>query len=253
VDNDYRWFEFVDEPLGRRFPFDWPWLAGASAWEEGVGILRDISPEIVPRDPGFERARRWLEQIRRAPPRKQRSTCPRVFVSHRQSDDKEALRIAWLAAQEGWGYWLDLVDLNASSQLLALARWLGGPPTPLQISIFTAALIEMGFLNCTHVIAAMTDNTKGSQWVPYEYGRIREATSFATNAASWWDSTRLKIDKLPEYLHLAPVLETENEIRGWLQGQLGLMKTNGQYPRCRGAPRDDWPSHIPTPTALPTG
>jgi hypothetical protein len=253
-DDDYRWFEFVDRPLTERFPFGRPWLAGASAWAEGVGTLRDPNPAS---------AHRWLQQIRQAPKKKQAATCPRVFVSHRQSDDKQALRIAWLAQDEGWGYWLDLVDLNPSStqqpnaspnrQLDALEKWLGGPPTHLQKSIFTAAVIEMGLLNCTHVIAAMTHNTRGSQWVPYEYGRVKEATPVAMNAASWWDSTTLKINQLPEYLHLAPVLEKENAIRGWLQYQMGQMKTKNQYPNCPGTPRDDWPQHILKPEPLPTG
>jgi hypothetical protein len=260
-DDDYRWFEFVDRPLDQRFPFNWPWLAGASTWAEGAGTLRDPNPES---------ARRWLEQIRQARKKKQAARCPRVFVSHRQSDDKQALRIAWLAQEEGWGYWLDLIDLNSSStqqpnasqnwqgdalekQLHALQKWLGQPPTHLQKSIFTAAIIEMGLLNCTHVIAAMTHNTKGSQWVPYEYGRVKEVTPVTMTVASWWDSTTLKIDQLPEYVHLAPVLEKETAIRGWLQSQMGQMKAKKQYPNCPGTHRDDWPQHIPKPGPLPTG
>jgi hypothetical protein len=46
VDNDdYRWFDFVDRPLAERFPFDWPWLAGAEAWAEGLGALGDPDPQ----------------------------------------------------------------------------------------------------------------------------------------------------------------------------------------------------------------
>ena len=250
MDNDdYRWFEFVDRPLNERFPFDWPWLAGASAWAEGVGTLRDADAA---------NARQWLEQIRRAPRKKQGAKCPRVFVSHRQSDAKEALRIAWIAQSEGWNYWLDLVDLKVTStqrnrQLDALEKWLGHPPTPLQVSIFTAAIIEMGLLNCTDVIAAMTQNSRGSQWIPYEYGRVKEATPIATNAASWWDTTTLNLTDLPEYLYLAPILENEIAIRGWLQHEMVRMKMNNQFLACPGAPRHDWPRQIPTPDPLPTG
>lgn len=245
--DDYRWFEFVDYPLNERFPFDWRWLAGASAWVEGLEALRDLDPAS-----GWQ----WLDRIRQAP--KKTSRCPRVFVSHRQSDDKEALRIAWLAQDEGWGYWLDRIDLNPSSaqqpnpspnpQLQALQKWLGQPPTQLQRSIFTAAIIEMGLLNCTHVIVAMTHNSRGSQWIPYEYGRVKEAAPVATNAASWWDTTTLQIHQLPEYLYLAPILGQENAIRGWLQ-----YEKKRQYPKCPGRQRNDWPQHIPWPGPLPTG
>jgi hypothetical protein len=58
VDNDdYRWFEFVDRPISERFPLDWPWLAGAEEWREGLGVLRE---------PAVERGLRWLERIRQA-------------------------------------------------------------------------------------------------------------------------------------------------------------------------------------------
>jgi len=176
--DDYRWFEFVDLPIPERFPRDWPWLAGAAAWAEGAGGLSEMDPA---------RAAQWLESIREVRKKKQVARCPRIFVSHRQADAAAALRLAWLAQDEGWGYWLDIIDLASApqQQRTALKRWLGRPPTSLQLSIFTAALIEMGLLNCSHVIAAMTDNTKGSQWVPYEYGRLKEATLVAQNAASW--------------------------------------------------------------------
>jgi hypothetical protein len=110
----------------------------------------------------------------------------------------------------------------------------------------------MGLLNCTDVIAAMTGNTKGSQWVPYEYGRRKEASPVAMNTVSWWDSTTIpKKEDLPEYLHLAPVLENEAEISAWLGAEMGEAKKN-QYPNCPGQPRNDWPKHIQTPGQLPT-
>lgn len=243
--DDYRWFEFVDKPMPERFPRGWPWLAGAEEWTEGLGVLREPAPE---------RGLRWLESIRQAPKKKQAAECPRIFVSHRQVDEQVALRLAWLAQDGGWGYWLDLVDLDsATRQLAALEKWLGRPATPIEISILTAAIIEMGLLNCTHVIAAMTKNTKGSQWVPYEYGRIKEATPVAMNAASWWDATTLpKIEDLPEYLYLAPVLANETRIRAWLAGEMKVA-TQTLYRRCQGRARNDWPTHIAQPGLLPTG
>ena len=243
VDNDdYRWFEFVDHPLSERFPSGWPWLAGAEEWVDGTRTLPEMD------ETG---GRRWLNRIRRTPRKTQASTCPRIFVSHRQVDEQAALQLAWLAHDEGWGYWLDLIDLDsATRQINALERWLGRPPMPLEISILTAAIIEMGLLNCTHVIAAMTGNTKGSQWVPYEYGRVKEATPVAMNAASWWDTTTLK--ELPEYLHLAPILKNQKQIRSWLRGEMRNEKKK-RYPNCPGRGRNDWPKHVPRPGPLPTG
>jgi hypothetical protein len=73
-------------------------------------------------------------------------------------------------------------------------------------------------------------------------------TPVAMNAASWWDTTTLKkIEELPEYLHLAPVLKNENQIRAWLQNQMVEME------KCPGTARDDWPKRIPQPGPLPTG
>ena len=48
------------------------------------------------------------------------------------------------------------------------------------------------------------------------------------NAASWWDATTIsKIEDLPEYLHLAPILENEGRIRAWLGNEMKL------YPHVR--------------------
>jgi hypothetical protein len=110
------------------------------------------------------RGLQWLDLIRQARSKKPPARCPRIFVSHRQADGAAALRLAWLAQDEGWGYWLDILDLaSAPRQLAAL---LGRAATPLQMSIFTAALIEMGLLNCNQVITAMTDNTSGRPRAP---------------------------------------------------------------------------------------
>jgi hypothetical protein len=134
-----------------------------------------------------------------------------------------------------------------------LTAWLGRPPAPLELSIFTAALIEMGLLDCTNVIAAMTANTKGSQWVPYEYGHLKTATLPTMNVASWWDTTTIpKEEDLPGYLHLAPILKKESAIRSWLRGEMReAQKTH--YPTCPGRARSDWPQHVAKPEPLPTG
>jgi len=57
--------------------------------------------------------------------------CPRLFISHRMVDYGYAERIAWLASEHGWDYWLDVHDpgltvinsrlLSPQSQALAVA------------------------------------------------------------------------------------------------------------------------------------
>jgi hypothetical protein len=237
---DYRWFEFVHRPLAARFPFDWRWLAGAREWAEGAEQIFSLDPPA---------ARRWLNQIRQAPKKKDTAPCPRVFVSHRQADDAWALRIAWLAWDEGFDYWLDVIHLDPerNQQVATLEQKLGRALSDFERSILTAAIIEMALLNCTHVLAVMTDKTKGSQWVPYEYGRTKDATPISIQASCWWDSTTLQNSKPPEYLYLGPIHGNESAIRSWLYGQ------KQQYPNCLGKPRGLWPRPIPVPGPLPTG
>ena len=132
-----------------------------------------------------------------------------------------------------------------------MERWLGRKPSRRQIAILTAAIIEMGLLNSSHVIAAMTSKTKGSQWVPYEYGRVKEPPPNAVNAACWRDATTLpECEALPEYVLLAPVWKTECEIRAWLKREMCCAQQH-HYPQCPAVPRSDWPTRIAVPDELP--
>src|SRR5207302_2641867 len=82
-------------------------------------------------------------------------------------------------------------------------------------AVAMASVIEMGLLNCSHVIALITPNTKGTLWIPYEYGRVKEPPPVTLQAASWIH--RDYTDALPEYLHLGLVHYTEDEIQAWLR------------------------------------
>src|SRR5277367_1711016 len=77
-------------------------------------------------------------------------------------------------------------------------------------AVAMASVIEIGLLNCSHVIALITPNTKGTLWIPYEYGRVKEPPPLSLGAACWVH--RDYNDGLPEYLHLGPVLYAEAEI-----------------------------------------
>jgi hypothetical protein len=107
-------------------------------------------------------------------------TRPCLFVSHRRIDVRPALRIAYLVCQQGFDYWLDVLDPTL----------IGVPaPTAEQEAAATAAVIGMALLNSSHVIAVMTMNTKGSEWVPYEYGRVKAPLAASLQAACWVDKT----------------------------------------------------------------
>ncbi len=96
---------------------------------------------------------------------KSKSNRPRVFVSYKKDDYKEAKDVVEEAERADFDYWLDVEDpiLNAIGNL-------SGP----QHSIAIASVIEVALLNCSHVVAIITDQTRGSMWVPYEYSRIKE-------------------------------------------------------------------------------
>ncbi len=138
--------------------------------------------------------------------------CPRVFISHRQADTDEALRVAELVQQCGYDYWLDILNpelLNIPSMAL-----------PKQAeAIAMASVIEMGLLNCSHVIALITKHTEGTLWIPYEYGRVKEPPPVTLQAACWIH--RDYAGNLPEYLYLGPVHYSEAEIQAWLTAPPG--------------------------------
>ncbi|MDQ2963251.1 MAG: toll/interleukin-1 receptor domain-containing protein [Pseudomonadota bacterium] len=93
-------------------------------------------------------------------------------MSHRRDDVDYAERIAYLAAQRGLQYWLDIHD----PALAAANR--AGLPSPAK-EVLIAAVIEMGLLNSTHVIAVHTKNSDGSKWIPYELGRVKQRRLFS--------------------------------------------------------------------------
>ena len=208
--DDYRWFEFQHLPMIARFPGNLTWLLGVQEWETGMRQFPFVS-----RTDAYQ----WLNAIRLVARVRQTPLCPRVFVSHRQLDEKPARRIAWLSWCEGFDYWIDVIDLDPqrNQQVVQLEKTLGRELTGFEKAVLTAAIIEMALLNCTHVLAVMTNNTAGSQWVPYEYGRVKDTTLSPPQAACWHDHTTLPRSDLSEYLHLAEVLDNERGIRSWLQ------------------------------------
>lgn len=162
--------------------------------------------------------------------------CPRVFVSYRHTDRPYALRAAWLANQSGFNFWLDVLD----PALAALGNsGLTGPAA----AAATALIIEMGLLNSSHVLAVMTNNTTGTMWVPYEYGRVKEAPPTSIQASAWLDRG---LSYTPEYLELGVKHFTEGDIRCWLASQMSLWnQTHGNT--CLRGSAGRWRGNEPPP------
>lgn len=174
---------------------------------------------------------REFDQITPAQPR-----CPRIFISHRQVDYLFAERIAWLATQHGWDYWLDVHDPS-----LAAINAMKLPPPAQALAV--ALVIEVALLNCTHMLAAITDNSPGSAWIPYEYGRVKPR-SIASQLASCWHNPRAAV--IPaEYMNLGPIFRDEMAIRRWLAAEKTRFplctRTTSKY---RGGDMDE-PKKLP--------
>jgi len=152
---NFDWRNVSTRTLTERFP----------DWARGVDVIHVRGT--------LEGVTRQLMEERRQMPVKPPK--PRVFVSHRRADVKPAERIAYLACQEGFEFWLDVLDPQLATANASVAA----------SAAAIASVIEMGLLNSTHVIAVMTPNTHGSQWVPYEYGRVKEPVPVSLKAASW--------------------------------------------------------------------
>jgi TIR domain len=184
--------EFIEARLDQRFP---EWVLGYYVWREYGARLDSWQ--------SFDNFQDAIARVRaeQRPNGADPHGVTRIFISHKKENRDEALRVAWLAQQEGHYYWLDILEPTLQGGLL----------TPLQI----AGVIEIALLNCTHVIALITPESVKSRWIPYEYGRAKEPSPYALNAASWLHPTQRK--SFPEYLYLGVITGSEQDIRWWLQ------------------------------------
>lgn len=213
---NYDWHDYQEQRWIDRFP----------EWVRGFDALRRPQP--------FDEVLVSLIAAR------QRTTTslprPCVFVSHRQADVDQAIRIAYLACMAGFDYWLDVLDPTLSA-----VNAMSGPSglTPQQTASVVAAIIEMALLNSTHVLAVWTPNTKGSEWVPYEYGRVKDPVPVTLQAACWVHNALLA-SALPDYLHLGHVAKSDDEVSQWLEAE--FQKRHGVLARPRTC---NWPGPVP--------
>ena len=160
---NYHWQDHVQASLPDRFP---PGVIGRNEWRLLVDQLQLYPPQQILAE--------FLDRTSRLP---RASECC-LFVSHRQSDVAIAERIAQLATQEHYDYWLDVHD-----PVLIYAPTLSSPLRELLI----ASIIEIALLNCTHVIGARTKDSIESKWMPYELGRAKQRLIYAHQAANWFE------------------------------------------------------------------
>jgi hypothetical protein len=185
---------------------------GIKQWKLGRELFEDRAFER-PDEPlsleFMQARRRWLNGIRRAVtpnfPFRLFPPCPRVFVSHKQEDGDLALKIAKAIHMSGIDVWVDIIDLPS-----------GAPASPKtrNEALLIAGMIEMALINCTHLIAVMTEHTAPSRWVPYEYGRMKDDPPAQLTVSAWRDHSAPR-DTFAEYMLLAPIFETRSELKTW--------------------------------------
>jgi hypothetical protein len=196
--SNYNWLEFAGEPAALRYP---DWVEGAAEWREaadrGDEALAALLDVLVAKRAAIRHGVAGTELH-----------VPRVFVSHRRQDERRALDVAALAQLTGFQVWVDVLD----------PVFQGMPSTPRAIADY----IEIALLNSTHVIALMTPNTRGSLWVPYEYGRVKDSSPHSLRAACWIDH---RVTDAPEYLELGVKTTSDAEITAWLRHEIAAWVT----------------------------
>lgn len=218
---DFDWRQTLQNPLATRFPNT---AIGRDEWRDLVEALQQLGPQGDPL-PLFDR---FLQGATAAARLHATPEC-RVFVSHRAvvppkgHDTEFAERIAWLAVTAGYGYWLDVHDptlkfINAGATI----------PPPIR-DVLIAAIIEIGLLNSSHVIAVMTPNSAGSKWIPYEFGRAKERHVVSRRSAIWLEPGTTAAS-CGEYVHLGVTTHGEADIGAWLAVPAPCVHAGATWP-----------------------
>jgi len=213
------------------------WIRGRAEWRDGAVRI----PFRSPRETRLWADNIWLVGTVSAMP-----ACPRVFISHRQVDYDQALRIAWLADQHRFDFWLDVIDLDPTLDRRSRHSWLGLADHSRGKSSTGSRGHHGNGASQLHARTGVADRSGALAMDSLRDGRVKQPTLTTDRAASWWNWTTVTTrDLLPEYVHLGPVLDREIEIENWMD-----RRSRRIFASCPGA-RSSW-NRGPT-VRLPTG
>jgi hypothetical protein len=231
----FDWREHDRQPLPERFRENlggdvWSDLLEAIGKIDGLEIDQNTGDRHIDLLIAFEEFLAGIDRLTPSTPdEKIRKFDPTVFVSHQRADLVEAERIAFLACQQGLDYWLDIHD-----PFLVLANR-KIPPHDLRYPIIIAAIIEIGLLNSTCLIAVHSLNSLASKWVPYELGRVRDRRIQSANVGGWFHPM-VRPGQCGDYVHLCGMaIGGEPLVDLWLHTWAGGKNV------CKG-----WPAGRPT-------
>ncbi|NUS80502.1 MAG: toll/interleukin-1 receptor domain-containing protein [Streptomyces sp.] len=125
-----------------------------------------------------------------------------VFISHRNADKPLANAVAQIFDDLGVHYWYDRDDEDTAR---AAALGLVGD----QELVFA---IDRGIRHSTRMLGLLSDETRGSWWVPYEIGAARALGRQACHVVL--DSLRDEAS-LPEYVRIAANFWSVDELVRW--------------------------------------
>jgi hypothetical protein len=111
-------------------------------------------------------------------------------------------------------------------------------------ALAVALQIEMALLNCSHIVAVYTDNTPGSTWVPYEYGRVKEPVLSSTKCCTWFCIRNANTIQ-PEWLELNEKRHQEKLLTKWFEREFKNWPYRGNLSK----PAKQWVGNVPP--ALP--
>ena len=112
----------------------------------------------------------------------------KIFISHKQEDELEALRVASVLLKYGHDYYLDIVDNNIGKSGDELAEY-----------------IRLKMHECDGLVAVVSKQTIWSWWVPWEIGVATEK-NYPLSTYVTDDS------QAPEFMKKWPVLRTASNV-----------------------------------------